>query len=240
VPDFIGTFWPSWSVAVEEQFYLFWPLLLPLLGRRGVPLFAVGLLVTSWLGRALLVSRFELLVTRGDGLALGCLLAWLLDGQGQPRRRMMARACIPFAAAIGCSYVAWFLTSFYPSYAPFWASAQFTGFSLMFFALIGACVLYSGSFWLSPLRSSLLRWFGTVSYALYLFHLPLLTYPRGILPRFGVHSSSVQNTAIWLLIVLLPGASWYLLEQPILRWKESLLHSPSEANAVVIAASQSA
>lgn len=233
VPGFVGTFWPSWSVAVEEQFYLFWPLLLPMLGRRGIPFFSVALLAISLGGRFLLPSTFELLGTRGDGLAFGCFLAWLLDRSGNDFAESAARRFVLFAGVVGGGYVAAFLSQFWLSQNPGWALTRFTGFSLVFSAVIGGCVLSANRPWLAPLRHPILRWFGTISYAMYLFHLPILAYTGTLLARIGIRSEAVQTASTWFLIVGLPAASWYFLERPILRWKESLIASRPEPDAIL-------
>jgi len=54
-----------------------------------------------------------------------------------------------------------------------------------------------------------------------------------MLGRVGVHSLALQTAITWLLLVGFPAASWYLLERPILRWKESLIRLRPETEAIV-------
>jgi peptidoglycan/LPS O-acetylase OafA/YrhL len=72
----IDPFGHTWSLAIEEQFYLTWPLLIALAGRRAWPIAAVGLVVST----ALLVvstgdTEYFSTLTRGGSLLAGCLLA---------------------------------------------------------------------------------------------------------------------------------------------------------------------
>ncbi len=85
-----------WSLAVEEQFYLIWPVLLILLKRRRVPLeHALGLsLIGFWTLKAVMVLTwgvpdaylYRALETRADQLAAGCLLAALACQPAWQRR----------------------------------------------------------------------------------------------------------------------------------------------------------
>lgn len=77
---------PTWSLAVEEQFYLLWPLLIYLLGRSGIEKFSIILILLAPLFRALSGIYFDnqwgtymLLPCRIDLLASGALLAILLS-----------------------------------------------------------------------------------------------------------------------------------------------------------------
>ena len=67
-----------------------------------------------------------------------------------------------------------------------------------------------------PLRNSVLKWFGTISYALYLFHMPLFSYCPPIFDRIGMSSEILRATITWVLVVGLPALSWYAIERPIL------------------------
>jgi len=232
-PPFIHTFSPSWTVAVEEQYYLIWPLLLLWLGRRSVPYLAASLLAISLIGRLILPDAIDLLGTRGDGLAFGCFLAWLVQTRGSPTSNRKVQRVIWIAGVTGGIYVSVYLLRFGIDPHPQWISTCFTGFSLLFFGIIGLCIINSGAPLLAPLRHPVVRWFGTISYAMYMFHLPIMTYFPTILSRAGWHSIALEIALTWLLVVGLPATSWYLLEQPILRWKESLIPLRPETEAIV-------
>lgn len=85
-----------WSLAVEEQFYLLWPLAFVWLLRRRWPLVRVLCIAiaVAWLLKLAYVFAFDVgdaylyrsLETRGDELAIGCLLAVLLRSESWQRR----------------------------------------------------------------------------------------------------------------------------------------------------------
>lgn len=69
-PEFTPYLAHTWSLAIEEQFYLIWPLLVCWVGRRGVVPLALALVAVS-VGARAMGLHWWLLLSRGDGLALG-------------------------------------------------------------------------------------------------------------------------------------------------------------------------
>jgi peptidoglycan/LPS O-acetylase OafA/YrhL len=218
---FIEAFSPSWSVAIEEQFYLVWPVLILLLGKTRVPLLLAAFATSIVLVRYFIPQSIALLFTRGDGLFWGCLLAWLLWYQTRGTFMRGIEWSLSLAWIVGSAFVAAYLWKFAGQPNPQWGTTAFTGFSLLFFALIGSCVIHSGDARWAILRSPLLRWLGTVSYGMYMFHLPIFHYVPAILGCFGVGNRLVIITTTWSLIFLLPAISWSCLERWILQGRQS-------------------
>src|SRR5439155_21226057 len=103
----------TWTLAIEEQFYLLWPLVVVLTGRRRLLWAVVPLLVVPSVMRSYGFHR-HMLLTRCDGLALGALLAGLVSDRErvEAHRRAFVRGFVAVGAIaaavwqVGCPLLA--------------------------------------------------------------------------------------------------------------------------------------
>ena len=234
-PAFPHPFSPSWSVAIEEQFYLLWPATLWLCGRGAAIPVALGLIVLSVIAR---VGGwpYDILIGRGDGLAFGAVLAALWrsvpasePGRSQRMSALMKRfLAFGLAASLFASVIA---ITFWQNPIPQWTPIAFPVFGALWFGIVGLVLCRTGSKLLWPLRLPVLRWLGSISYAMYMFHLPIMTYSPALLERCGVHSVAAQTVIEWLAIFGLPTVSYWVMEKPLLSLKR-LLPYPGELPSV--------
>lgn len=226
-----------WSLSIEEQFYLVWPLVffgcLKLnLKRRYIigGLAAVVLAIMAY--RLLLLNAGVGLTrlyygtdTRADALLVGCLLALLplttLSVQAEARvlgraRRVKATTGLNVAGVLSAGGLCYLIAR--SSFGDlFLYRGGYTAFAL----LSGIVILAAANAPTSPSRSLLamalrfrpLRWFGKISYGLYLWH------------WLVVRSTSFYYLGYWepwarlALAVGIASASFYLLERPFNRMK---------------------
>ena len=213
-----------WSLAIEEQFYLVWPLLI-LAGFRWLHTKRALILVTlaaasaSALEMAVLYSPspeadptrvYDGTDTRAFALLIGAALAlWL------PRSRPFA-AVTPNARRLlnlvgGAALLGIF--------AMYWGTSQYQSFpyegGMFLLALLTALVIgvtvHPGSQLRTVLGWEPLRWVGERSYAIYLWHYPVivLTTPLNAPPNVV---RAILQTAVTLVIAAL---SWRYVEQPV-------------------------
>ncbi len=212
----------TWSLAIEEQFYLIFPLVVYLAPTRTLPALLIALLLLSPLGRIvayLLGDRlgyYVLMPLRADVLAIGALIAWLeFTGSITPSIRRLFRI------------VFWSSICFLPIFAWFVELSNFTmamwGHTYLV-ALFGSTVFMvldlRGAPQLALLRSSVAGFFARISYALYLTHgyVLILVFlaaklDHGILTWRGAG----LTVCAFVISVAISVASYRLIEGPLIR-----------------------
>ncbi len=223
----------TWSLAVEEQFYILFPLLLIAITRfarrHTVPILA-GLLVASfaastWTLFQSQAEAFYLLQFRAWELLLGALLA--LGVVPMPKRPAM-RAGL---AAAGVLFIAIAIFGFSDK-------TLFPGLAALLPCLGAALVIHARDEW-GPashfLRSRPMVFVGLISYSLYLWHWPIIVFSREMTGR---ELSLPQGGMIVAASFVAAVISWRFIEQPF-RGRGSLVKRVplfTAAVAVMIAA----
>jgi peptidoglycan/LPS O-acetylase OafA/YrhL len=218
----------TWSLAVEEQYYIFFPLVMMLAlraGRRGaiwviVALMAFSLALSEVLWRAAPEANFFLLPSRMWELLVGSLCAVTMLG-AQPRPNK-ALALAGLAAVIAAVFV-------YDKSTPFpsvYAILPVGGAALV--------ILFAGPDGPAGriLASRPAVAIGLISYSAYLWHQPLFAFAR--LYETGMPSQATM-LALCALSLALAWASWRFVERPFRRGGASRAHALALAAAVCIA-----
>ena len=249
------TLGPTWTLAVEEQFYLVWPLLLLVMLRfwklRTTAFATVALAAAFVLNRFLLVNAGEPLDriyngpdTRADELLIGCALALLFTSVRQGSRLHNALLSVSrWAAPLACTALLAALFLLKEPDAPgtwfnvFWTVGP-TALALLSAVLVGSLVLQPAGF-LSRILSHpwLARPGRDLSYGMYLWHLPVYLLLMPLIPALPLR---IALTAA--LTVLLAYASFRCVERPLRRWANKRLDpavvlSTAEASKAPVAAS---
>lgn len=210
----------TWSLSIEEQFYLVWPLLffgcLALKVRRRFIVAGLGIVIFSiMVHRCLLLNAGVGLSrlyygtdTRADALLIGCLLALLpITSLGVKTKRWLHIASILSVA--GLSYL--IATTTFTD--PFLYRGGYTVIALMAGIVILVAANSPPAILSRPLRIRPLRWFGKISYGLYLWHWMVVV------------SSTFYYLGYWepwaklTLAVGIASASFYFVERPFNRLK---------------------
>jgi peptidoglycan/LPS O-acetylase OafA/YrhL len=216
----------TWSLSVEEQFYLAWPMLLLLSGRHASPLVAGAVLIAAPVVRlVLIVSGLGLdeniessFVNACDGFAAGGLLA-LTSGRLEVdttylRFVLSKSAMLTLPAAFVLNLLDHRSRVFYGIAEP-----------VIYISLaihLHRCMLVPDDLAGRLLNSRALMWVGGLSYSLYLWQEPFLN---------DTASTALQTFPLNLVAALACAwVSYRCVERPFLRLRDRLLSSPS-ANA---------
>jgi peptidoglycan/LPS O-acetylase OafA/YrhL len=217
---------PLWSISVEEQFYLAWPLAIRRLSPARMIYVVIGLLFIANLSRILLVvahvngGAVEYnTFARIDAIACGILIAYVYRDQ-TPRLSGMQRA-----ALISSCLLVWFVTAAYGhlnaprSVAP--VLGTIIGRPLVALGAAGILIGFIGiSNHFKALANPVLTYLGKISYGLYVYHMAGLLVSR---PWFRTNTALgyIAYASVGLLItVMVSIISYHWLESPFLRLKD--------------------
>ena len=214
-----GSIGPTWSLAIEQQFYLFWTPIARRLPPRSLLLAAVVMLATSPLVRLYYGDRFTATntLTHLDGLAVGSLLAGALRLFPWPPAawRWISRG----ALALGACGVALMLNRG----SAFTDSLLAIGFGGMLLTALLGQEFDRPSLYCRALGCRPLAFVGKISYGLYVTHILVFSILGGYVDKPLVHFGIPGNLAIVAIRVTaaigFASLMWFYFEKPILGLK---------------------
>lgn len=218
-----------WSLGIEEQFYIFWPLLLGFVWNMRATLkiimllfvisFAINIYLVSVDASAAFYSPFS----RFWELMAGGMLAWLATHRPaffQRYRNMQSAVGLALLAA------GLVLLNRDRAFPGWWALLP----------VLGALLLVSAgaSAWINRniLANRIMVWFGLISYPLYLWHWPLIAFTR-ILKNEAL--TTKNSVSVILLSVLFAWLTYRFIESPMRRSKPQTLMLSLLMLAILIA-----
>jgi peptidoglycan/LPS O-acetylase OafA/YrhL len=195
-----------WSLSIEEQFYLLWPSVLKKWYAHRVKILLGALVLAPLWQAASLLLKIPVVAwsfpALADYLAIGCLLA--IFAPRLPKIHPLgavtmcaALICIPFFPAYTAGRTLLALFVLHPAY----------------YVSIAGVILHVVQTPYRWLNWAPLTWLGRISYSLYLWQQPFCADPQ-------LHSGYFVLFAVGCAC-----ASYYLVEQPMLRWRERLADS---------------
>ena len=242
-----------WSLSVEEQFYIFWPLLLFLVPRKHLkkiflslivlsPILRVAVLVAykahlvSWFGDEVVWGLYAFPISHIDAFAFGAYISQF----SLPKAKLQFYVLLFVVPLIGFAAQYASTGSFgmwqdlgYPFAMPK-AYQYIWGYSILnyWFAVTIYAVAREGLF-NRFLEMKALKYLGRISYGLYVYHLAILWFAGRIRDVFPMPEPTAKFlTAVigFIVSVALASLSYYLMEKPLLNLKDRFfaLRPPSQ------------
>ncbi|HXS04133.1 MAG TPA: acyltransferase [Rhodanobacter sp.] len=228
-----------WSLCVEEQFYLLWPLLVRQLGRRGVLVVSSVLVLVAMASRIYVrhhlgepighEAAYSFTPCRMDALAIGALVAALLRGGGGAARVAERRpglvASIGLLVLLGGA-AAGHLQRTGAMMQAFGYTVIAVGFALLLVGALGRSGLAARALAWTPLRHC-----GIYSYGMYVFYAPLhLFVGLPLLATFAAAPTLAEALAYEVIAIAatfaLGALSWHAYERHFLALKARLAPLP--------------
>jgi peptidoglycan/LPS O-acetylase OafA/YrhL len=203
----VGSLGVSWSLAVEELFYLIWPFFVRFLSTERLQFLAWVVLLISPPLRLFLLTRHWIIYSnpfcRLDGMMAGALLAIFVRKSGSAPGRFVKVEWIAFLFAVPLAIAA-------AAYGVMWLAFSMVVLASASFVYLA---LFATNDWFRALLTNrFLMFTGTISYGLYLLH----KVPDDVFKR--LHWKEAHPMAgFWAAVVfsyLLAIASWNFLEKP--------------------------
>jgi len=234
----------TWSLAIEEQFYLVWPLIVRYLNSKKLAVFSLILVISSLILRIVMpyiytsatIDYGELFYhatfTRLDSLILGALIAVAYESDFWKKLLKIFAAPVLVISLAVVSYLVYL-----NPISPLWDNPPMYIYGFTFIALAAGGLIvmlttYSESNLLRRVfRLRFLSFFGKYSYAIYLFHrIPILLLDKIF------KENSISGYPGWFLFsflallipVIMALISWNLFENPILNFKKNFEYQVSE------------
>jgi peptidoglycan/LPS O-acetylase OafA/YrhL len=238
-------YWPDaishyWSLAVQEQFYFLWPIVVLLLPKRwflstmaAFIVFGLGFRIACIMADSTTLLRWVTLLGCIDSFAVGGLVAYM--AQAQILHKMWQSPKLLFAMPLvagACFYLGRALMTL-PE------NNVCLGLTESVDAVFLAWVLAASISGMKERYSRLLSWaplvyLGKISYGIYVYHVFIIILVSPLLVPYGLsedHNAFGRIAILLGLTLIMSSISWHWLEQPFLAWKKSMSSGQKRAPA---------
>ena len=212
-----------WSLSIEEQFYLVWPGLLAIVlvvvvgqsKKRGAGRLAVGLVAAVLVGASFSFAMTQTALNPTGAYFSTLSRAWELGVGAIIAAAVPALARIPFPARFVAGWLG--LIGIIASFVVIDDSVAFPGPWAALPVAASALVIIGGiggrQRYLFPLENPVAVYLGDISYSLYLWHFPVITFMLILLPTQTIFTTAFVAAIILVISIV----SYHLIEQPLHR-----------------------
>jgi len=230
-------YWPDaishyWSLAVQEQFYMLWPVVVLALPRKWFIPTVIGFIIFGLVFRIVCVMTETSTITRWvtifgciDSFAVGALVAWLKRSRLLERMQFLPKIVL-FAlplVAFSCFFLGRAMMTL-PE------GNLFLTLTESFDAVFLAWLLVTALNGITSRCGQFLGWapmvyLGKISYGVYVYHIFIIILVSPLLVPYGLdetHYAAIRIMVLFALTVMISSLSWHFFERPFLNWKAAL------------------
>ena len=206
-----------WSLAVEEQFYLLWPLAILIIKKPKHLLIFIALVLVATIGLRLWIWMHHLsgfayynlyTFTRIDGICIGCMVALILKINPGFLKKYTAGIVLFFAIM---NFAFFFINRYYHFSFPYLALVGYTTFAMLLGLLLNQAVTAENKLINFIFNIPILHFFSKISYGFYVFHWPVYLLLSPYLTLWGSKflTGAFLEFSVSLITTLLAiGISW--------------------------------
>ena len=226
-----GAIFPLWSIAIEEQFYVFWPPLVARFSRKQIVIAALGMFLAATATRVVTLllhaKAWQIWVNtfcRLDPIAAGILLAVLLKGRipSLPGKlRFTLFACGVSLITVTRHFVGT------GDEKPLW-TGTLIGFPLVAISCCAILISFLGV----NVQVKALEYLGKISYGLYVYHMMCVMitdrlFQQTALGRVSHFGWFLREAIALTLTIFVAAISYNMFESPFLKLKNKFTHVQS-------------
>jgi len=232
-------YWPDaishyWSLAVQEQFYFLWPLVVLTIPKRwflpmmaAFILFGLGFRLACILADSTTLMRWVTLLGCIDSFAVGALVAYLK--QAQVLERMWRSKKLLFAMPLlagACFFLGRALMTLPEN--NIWLGLTESVDEIFLAWVLAAALVGMKDRYARLLSWAPLVYLGKISYGIYVYHVFIIILVSPLLVPYGLsedHNAFGRIAILLALTLAMSSLSWHWLEQPFLAWKTAMVSS---------------
>jgi peptidoglycan/LPS O-acetylase OafA/YrhL len=207
-----------WSMGVEEQFYLLWPLVFALIKKPKILLTLLVLLLVAFIGLRFWLWTEQIpgmpyygfyMFTRIDGICIGCMVALM---QRVNTKFLSAYTGLIVSGFAAVNFLFYLINARYHDSFPYLALVGFSTFSMIFGLLVHDIVNRNTRLVTMAFDIGVLKFLGRISYGTYIFHWPMFLLLNPYFIRWAVSHTGFTNPQLFssVLITILAYLTGFL------------------------------
>lgn len=221
-----------WSISVEEQFYLIWPLITSFIKKKYVPLILVSLILGGTIFRYIHFDTYAIVsystFSVVSDLATGALFGFFAFHRKDFSERMSLfftkkKVRLLYVLILGCLYIKMFPHGFIPENL----TPLYTAIFPVIFSFLFACIIieqnYSAHSFFKASTNRQITYLGKISYGLYAYHSIVIALIFSLLSTYNIHSPLLVTTLSFIGTIGIAHLSYRFIEKKIIALKNHVL-----------------